>query len=108
MQKIPVVEENKVTKYLLAPEHEKGGPKARFFLRFKFDRDHPDILIDALISHWYAHPIHRTVMTDRGPAVTKKCAISTLDGRDPCIRSVWMDETGTGVYRLITAYPATA
>ena len=96
----------KVTGYLLNEAHSDGAPKASFFRRFGFSTDRPQVLIEALT----AHPQHNRVIATRtskfGTTSVVQCSLKTPDGRDPCIRTVWMLDVGSTIQRLVTAYPA--
>jgi len=60
----------------------------------------------ALRDHPVNNPIESEQKTEFGQKVTVQCQISTPDGSNPCIRTVWMVEAETSP-RLVTAYPAT-
>ena len=44
-----IVEDSKITEYLLCDEHEDGRGKAEFFKSFGFSLDTPDVLKQALL-----------------------------------------------------------
>lgn len=100
------VAQEKLTGYLLKPDHPVGGSKARFFLAMGFSAGEWQILADALREHPARNPIAATELTPYGRIYEVRCTLRTPNGRDPCITSVWQ-ETGasTGSVRLITAYP---
>ncbi len=99
------VEPGKITAYLLDPEHPKGGPKARFFLRFGFELATPWLLEDALCAHPDINDIVDVSPTAFGTRSVIECHVATPDGRNPCIRSVWILDHGADRHRLVTAYP---
>lgn len=88
-------------------DHPKGGPKARFFLAFGFDRARPEVMAEALITHFTdgdrmlraqaAAGTHRLIV---------EAPMRTPDGRNPRIRTVWQLQEGLA-WRLITAVPLT-
>lgn len=102
------VPEAKIVQYLLNPVHPKGGPKSAFFLAFGFQRDAWQTMAAALCLHpaqteletVEAHPL------GYGEMRVHRCQITTPDGRNPCIRSVWKVRTGSSTAEFVTAYPA--
>ena len=98
------VSERKVRTYLLNITHRVGGPKARFFLACGFTDGAWQILAEALRRHILDNPIESEEQIDFGLKVVVRCHLNTPDGSNPCIRTVWMVETGAPA-RLVTAYP---
>ena len=96
----------KVTTYLLDLGHPTGASKARFLIRFGFDPAQPEALIEALRRHPDDNDVIETQMTEHGVRNVVQCRVRTPDGRDPCIRTVWILDTGSSVHRCVTAYPA--
>lgn len=99
------VEDAKVRGYLLNEAHEDGGPKARFFISFGFSVADPDSLLNALWAHPERNELVKSEATRFGIKSVVECSVVTPDGRNPCIRSVWIKYPGTDVQRLVTAYP---
>lgn len=96
---------DKASKYLLNPDHPKGGSKAKFFLHFGFS---PDRLIE------FADAIFAQAM---GARSFKRCPTSfgleriecigpvwTPSGRKPWIRTVWL-VTDPETASLVTVVP---
>lgn len=100
-----VVPEPKVTRYLLNLDHERGGPKARFFLGFGFGINDPDVLVRALMTHGAAYEIVETEDRFRATVYTVEGEIESPDGRNPRIRTVWQIDEGATEARFITAVP---
>ena len=101
----------KLTWYLLDLAHPKGGAgKARFFRAFGFMPEGWKQFAEAL----RAHGAGRTLAEVEAVAVPAlepptqtwvvECALTTPDGRNPCVRSVWRLQGGQPP-RLVTAYP---
>lgn len=105
---IRIVPDAKITRYLLDPEHAVGGPKARFFMAFGFQRDHPETLVSALLLHASAHPVSRVVARTGGTNRVITGPLQTPDRRDPAVTSVWFQAESELLHRLVTAYPAQA
>ncbi len=105
-----VVEENKITGYLLSPDHPDGRSKAEFFTRFGFRREQPALLADALRKHGTVHPVTKAAQSAWGTRYSVDGELDCPDGRRPRLRTVWIVET-TGEDaeemppRLITAHP---
>ena len=98
-----LVEEAKITTYLLSEEN--SGGKATFFIVFGFTIDEWQRFRDALIQHAETHEIKRSFETRHGVKYIIEGDIQTPDGRSPQIRSVWIVDTGKDAPRLVTAYP---
>lgn len=101
-----VVDTAKLTEYLLSPTHPVGRAKAEFFKRFGFAQERHEGLRVALLKHGATRPIVRTETSEHGQKFVVRCSISTPDGRDPCIDSVWIIDAGRSNPRLVTAFPA--
>ena len=95
----------KITAYLLNVDHPEGGTKARFFIRVGFSPSSPETLRLALLEH----PAHFEVSEAKSMTIGMKYAIdgplSSPDGRDPWVRTVWRIPTDSAPH-LVTAYPA--
>lgn len=98
-----VVEEHKVTTYLLSDERSEG--KAAFFAAFGFTRERWDLLRDALLEHGASHEVFLGGNNPFGVKYVVEGPLRTPDGRSPRVRSVWILETGSSAPRLVTAYP---
>ena len=61
--------------------------------------------MDALLDHPDVNFIVGETENDFGIKRIVECNIPTPDGRNPCIRTVWLREHGDDVHRLVTAIP---
>lgn len=100
-----VVEEAKLTEYLLNPSHPQGHSKAHFFGRLGFDRQRPDLLRQALLY------LARTADVEESTSAygVKFVGVGTLQsptGREARVATVWILKDGTPPPILVTAYPA--
>jgi hypothetical protein len=102
---LAVVPERKLTAYLLATEHRRGGPKARFLLRFGFRREAWQELETALLRHAVDGTVTERQPEIHGVMYAVDGPLRTPDGRDPLFRTVWIVEWGQQAPRLVTAYP---
>ena len=99
------VDEEKITQYLLQPNHPTGRTKARFFSQFGFRAEQWWVFAAALRSHGARHEVVRVVDTDYGMRYSVDGTIETPDGRSPGVRTVWQVDWEDGGPRLVTAYP---
>lgn len=93
------VPERKVTDYLLNPSHPTGAAKARFSAQFGFSAADPIALVEAISSHPNANRIVRIEESEFGTKSVVECSVTTPDGRNPCIRTVWMRDIGRPPFR---------
>ncbi|MDR2981936.1 MAG: hypothetical protein LBV12_06775 [Puniceicoccales bacterium] len=100
-----LVELAKLTDYLLSSTHPDGKAKAKFFMQFGFLATMPQLLETSLRKHGLTQPVVEVKTTEHGVKYILECSLSSPDGRNPCIRSVWIIDSGETVPRLVTAYP---
>lgn len=99
-----LVEEKKIRDYLLNTKHKDGAGKAKFFLACGFTVEKWTALAQALREHGRQRPVTKVEKNDFGTKYTVECSMTSPDGRDPCVVTVWIDEAGLPV-RLVTARP---
>jgi hypothetical protein len=102
---LAVVEERKITEYLLAPGHPAGRAKAAFFLRCGFRHADWTNLRDALRSHARSARVRSVIETEFGVKYILEGSLVAPNGRRPRIRAVWFVANGEPSPRLVTAYP---
>ena len=107
---LAIVEETKVTGYLLSPDHPDGHSKADFFTRFGFRLEAWEVLAEALQRHARSHSVAKTASSLWGTRYSVEGALDCPDGRRPQLRTVWIVENleatvEKSIPRLITAYP---
>lgn len=105
---LAIVEQEKITEYLLNVEHRYGASKARFFSEFGFDAAVWETLAHALRAHGQQYEVSRARETSFGPRYEVDGELSAPDGRTPRVRTVWQLDHGEVAPRLITAYPLEA
>jgi hypothetical protein len=103
-----VVEQAKVTDYLLDPAHRYGASKARFLAQFGFRAEAWEGLALALLEHGRHNEVSRGKETGFGPRYEVKGDLTAPDGRRPRVCTVWQVDEGQTTPRLITAYPLEA
>ncbi len=101
-----ILDPQKVTHYLLDVGHIVGGPKARFLMRFGFTPQRPQVLIDALMAHGQTLEATPLPGTATGVKYVLIGPLSSPDGRNPKVRTVWIVRHGETVPRFVTAVSA--
>jgi hypothetical protein len=105
---LALVEQAKVTEYLLNPAHRYGASKARFFAHFGFRAEAWEELALALREHGRQNELSRLRETGFGPRYEVEGELAAPDGRRPRVCTVWQLDQGQTAPRLITAYPLEA
>lgn len=100
-----VIDELKITNYLLSVEHPFGRAKARFFHRFGFGLEDWETLRNALLEHAQNNAIASREVTTFGMKYIIEGTLVTADNRNPLVRAVWFVESGQEYPRFVTAYP---
>jgi hypothetical protein len=103
---LAVIEESKITGYLLSDSHPTGRSKAAYFRQFGFQALSWRTLRDALFSHLATSESTTVVNSEFGTKYIVEGVLRTPDRREPRIIVVWFVATGTIVPKLVTAYPA--
>ena len=98
-----VVQEAKITTYLLSETHPVG--KAGFFLRFGFHPGNWQVLADAFRAHALEHEVSATQDSPHGTRNFVEGPLNTPQGRRPLVRTVWIVDKGAELPRLVSAYP---
>ena len=99
-----VVPDQKISGYLLAPDHPTGSAKARFFHGLGFRLEQPDRLRQALLQH-ASLEVSSVQATRFGVKYVIEGPIMGPSARVATIRSIWFVEAGDRVPRFTTAYP---
>lgn len=100
-----VVEERKITQYLLNAAHPDNGGKARFFNSVGFTAAGWRVLAEAMQQHARDGEVLRCVESGHGCKYVLGGPIQTPRGVVAAIRSIWIVDLATQVPRLVTAYP---
>jgi hypothetical protein len=99
------VAEAKVRDYLLNIAHPGNGGKAQFFNSFGFDRSRWTEMRDALLGHPVVNQVSGVQPNPYGAKYVVHCTLSTPDGRNPCIATIWVIDASSIVPMFVTAYP---
>lgn len=100
-----VVEERKITQYLLNAAHPDNGGKARFFDSLGFTVAGWRLLAEALRQHARDAEVLRCVESEHGCKYVLDGPIETPRRIMATIRSNWIVDLMHPVPRLVTAYP---
>ncbi len=100
------VDEEKITDYLLNPDHPANGGKARFFMEFGFMRSDWRALAVAFLELAVKAEILQSSASPHGHKYVLDGLIDTPSGKRPCVRTVWIIDEGFNTPRLVTAYPS--
>jgi hypothetical protein len=111
MSKLPfadeaVIDERKITGYLLAESHAAGWAKAVFFRRLGFRIAAWPVLRKALLDHARVTDIAKTIETEFGRKYILLGTLAAPNGSTPLIQTVWFAEFDERLPRFVTAYPA--
>ncbi len=99
----------KITEYLLIPEHRDNKGKAAFFFRYGFTMDAMDAwetLAAALVAHGTMYPITDTRQRSHGTLYEVTGDMAMPDGRVRRVLTAWFVPNEGGGPRFVTAYPA--
>jgi hypothetical protein len=100
-----IVEQQKVTEYLLNPAHPDGAGKAQFFMALGFHRDRWQDLASALRHLAVSAPVAESMTSSHGRKYVVIGSIATPRGRALRVRTIWIIDHGMDTPRLVTAYP---
>jgi hypothetical protein len=98
------VDDAKARDYLLNPGNVQNRGKAGQFAQYGFTRHGWQELAQALRAHALMNQVVQTVSSAHGMKYVVQCNLPTPDGRNPCLRSVWIIDIGEQRPRLVTAY----
>jgi hypothetical protein len=94
----------KIHAFLLDENHAGNKGRAKFFALFGFSPVQWEVLRDALIGHVNNNQVGDTETTTHGTVYTVRCLLSSPDGRNPCISTIWTIEASGGP-KFVTAFP---
>ena len=99
-----ILDDRKITQYLLSTVHPTGASKAKFFISFGFSPGWAELKRIAEPSA--SNPVTNQASNPFGQKFEVSCSLVAPDGRNPCIISVWIIEPPDPNPRFITAYPS--
>ncbi len=102
---LAIIDQRKITHYLLASEHPAGRAKAGFFRGFGFRRSEWRELEKALLEHALTATVVALNETAFGRKYIVDGPLRSPDGRMPQVRAIWFVTVGEIYPRLVTVYP---
>ena len=99
-----IVDERKISLYLLNPAHPDNGGKAAYFEALGFARSQPSVLAEA-IRQAATGDILKSVPSPHGEKYLIDAFVTSPEGRVGPIRTIWIVDKGTTTPRFVTAYP---
>jgi hypothetical protein len=103
-----VLDDAKITGYLLNDGHPQNHGKAKFFMLFGFTLANWQELRKALLDHPHNNSVVNQTTFRYGEMYEIGCSIASPDRRNPCVRSFWAIEPPSTDPKFITAYAASA
>jgi hypothetical protein len=104
---LALIDDHKVTGYLLSNSHPAGRAKAAFFRSVGFRLSARRQLRDALLEHSKTAEVVAHGDTMFGRKYVLEGPLRAPDGRNSQLRSIWFVRIGDERPRLVTAYPIT-
>ena len=102
---LAIVDQDKITSYLLNPAHPDNGGEAPFFLALGFHHDDWQPLAAALRKLAGTFPIAKKMESPHGLKYILGGKIETPSGRSSTVRTIWIVDAGVETPRLVTPYP---
>lgn len=101
------VDDDKVRRCLLDPDHEDGGPKCAFLLSVGFSIDDPVTLMTALVGHPTPFTLTKAYPVPYGLRYHFEGPMLCPDGTAANMRTVWQVDDRPGLHpaRFITLKP---
>ena len=100
-----VIAREKITEYLLNPEHPDNGGKAVFFMMLGFTVEGWETFAEALRKLALTPSVSRSMETVHGKKYIVDGEIEGPIRKAGPVRTVWIIDAGTDLPRLVTAYP---
>jgi len=100
-----IIAPEKLTSYLLNPDHTRGSTKARMLITCGYRAEACEVLEADLRQHHLTADFRKTKETPYGLRYVIRAILPTPSGRRVEFQSIWQIDDGTDVPRLITMYP---
>jgi hypothetical protein len=100
-----IVQERKITHYLLNRAHPIGGAKAAFFLHHGFTLDQWQVFAERLLGHALENEVVASDENPHGVRYAVDGSLVTPAGKSLNIRTAWFIDYHSQFPRLITAHP---
>lgn len=102
---LAAIAKDKIVRYLLNPEHTRGGSKARVLLSFGYNAAEWGDLADDLRDFHLTSDYSLARESDYGTRYEIRAPLKTPDGRELTVRSIWQIDIGQNKPRFITLFP---
>ncbi len=100
-----IVEQEKITDYLLNAAHPDNGGKAQFFFSAGFSREGWQMLAAAFQQLAGTFLVTKKVESAHGIKYVVDGKMTTPSGKMCEVRTIWIIDKGEKMPRLVTAYP---
>jgi hypothetical protein len=100
-----VIEDSKISQYMLSEGHEDGRGKAVFFKSFGFSPLEPDVFRQALLELARSADDAIVQPSPHGMKYIIVGPIRAPNGNSPVVKTVWLIDNDATRPRLITAFP---
>ncbi len=100
-----VIEEKKLTDYLLSEVHPVGKSKARYFRALGYREMNADLLKEGFKGIANSNQVREAINTPFGMKYVIDGRLNTPIGIVAWVRTVWIIESGELFPRFVTAYP---
>jgi hypothetical protein len=103
--RLAVVDQAKITGYLLNPEHPDNGGKAAFFAALDFHCSDWDTFANAPRRLALMADVTESMETVHGKKYIVDGELENPAAKGAWVRSIWIIDAGRDSPRLVTAYP---
>lgn len=100
-----IIEQSKITEYLLNTEHKRGGSKAKMLLQFGYSLENWQQLESDIREFHLTDDVDTIKETAYGVRYEVRAALLTPSNRQLFVRTVWQIDIGASRPRLITLIP---
>jgi len=102
-----IVEERKLSDYLLSEMHPVGRAKARYFRKLGFSNKNAKEFKDILLRIANSTPVSQQIDTTYGTKYIIKAEIPASSDKIYTLVTIWIIEKNEENPKFVTAYPAT-
>ena len=100
-----VIDQSKLTEYLLNPEHRRGSSKARLLMKYGYSRGNWQQLEADIRTFHLNADVSRVRDTPYGKRYEIQASLMTPSGRTLLVTTAWQIDIGKDYPRLITLVP---
>ena len=100
-----IIEQSKITEYLLNTQHKRGSSKAKILLKFGYSLENWQQLESDIRKFHLTADVDIIRETAYGVRYEVRAALLTPNSKQLFVRTVWQIDIGTNLARLITLIP---